>query len=337
MKRSLMLVLVGLSLAFGCSDPQDPSSEFFEDVVEDPQLDAETSPDVSSDADTQAEPDVPSLPEGERITVMTFNVGRYFDTVCDSGRCGGSNFEALPSEAQFNYKTNLLADAIAQIDPDIVFLQEIEKDACLEALNAAFDEPYTLAVMGEQGGQATLDVAMLVRGGERAIILHKDSTPLFRPDGSRTSFSREFLEVRAEIDGVPVIAFVAHFKSKSNDDPGRRLAEAEMARELVLAAAADEPESLIVFGGDLNDTPGSGTLNLIEEDGNLIRVAEELGPDAATVAFDGGQFIDHIYLARDAAGLYVPGSATIEAQRLGSYAESDHAALHATFIYPTEE
>ena len=96
---------------------------------------------------------------------------------------------------------------------------------------------------------------------------------LTRPDGSTTTFSRELLEVHVTKAGRAIIFFAAHFRSKSNDDPGRRLAEAQATRRIVDAVAAANPRALVVLGGDLNDTPGSPPLDALTGNGGLLRAA----------------------------------------------------------------
>lgn len=77
---------------------------------------------------------------------------------------------------------------------------------------------------------------------------HRDLV-LYRPDGSRTSFSRELLEVHTTVEGeARVIFFSAHFRSKSNDDPGRRLAEARATRVILGDVATANPDALVVYG-----------------------------------------------------------------------------------------
>ena len=91
-----------------------------------------------------------------------------------------------------------------------------------------------------------------------------------------TYFEREFLEVHFEFGSSRLIVFNAHFRSKRPpDDPGQRLAEASAAREIILERAASFPDALIVFGGDLNDLPGSAPLNALEDGDLLYRVGED--------------------------------------------------------------
>lgn len=269
------------------------------------------------------------------VRVATFNVRRFFDTVCDTGRCGGSNFEQQPTDEAFDAKADALAKAIAIVAPDIIALEEVETSRALEALRSkltAAGLDYPIARLGETGSPASIDVAILAKGTLEEVRTHADM-PLTRPDGSSTTFTRELLEVRLSLGGRPIVMFAAHFRSKVDDDPGRRLAEARATRAIVTAVGAERPEALVVLGGDLNDVPGSPPLTAIEEDGGLVRVASDRPIDAqATTTFQGtGMAIDHLYVTAAQAARYIPGSATVYREGTRGFATSDHGALAADF------
>lgn len=282
-------------------------------------------------------PPGPTPPEpepGPRVRISTFNVHRFFDTVCDSGDCGEGAFEALPSQAQFDARADELILAIEALDADVILLQEIESQACLDALLSR-SEGRLNGQLGEVGFAGSLDVAVLARVQMLGVQGYRPTLQL--ADGRTSVFSRALLEARFVIEGAPVIVFVAHFRSKVNDDPLRRLAEAEFSAELALLRAAELPEALVVFGGDLNDTPGSPPLDALEERG-LVRVAAELGAGAATFIFQGApQAIDHLMLVPGAGGEYVAGSASVIEPGGAGYASSDHSALLADFQLASPE
>jgi len=269
--------------------------------------------------------------EPPHVRVATFNVHRFFDTVCQSGSCAPGAYEEEPTQAEFDDKANLLAGAIREFGANVVVLQELETQACLDALEARLGDMLPSSVLGETGAAASVDVAVMTSGEILQTVRHHDLV-LTRPDGSTTVFSREFLEVHVELAGQPVVAFAAHFRSKANDDPGRRLAEAQAAHELVVAAAQAQPGALVVFGGDLNDVPGSPPLEALESDGQLLRVASDRPVAAqATYLYNGtGEAIDHLFFAKGGAGSYLAGTAQV--LHLGPV--SDHDPLVADFTLP---
>ncbi|MHB8877649.1 MAG: endonuclease/exonuclease/phosphatase family protein [Myxococcaceae bacterium] len=309
----LALVLLALLAGLGC-DSRGPR------------------PDAGQPAPADA--GVVEVPPGPRIRVATFNVRRFFDSVCQSGLCAPGDYEELPSPSAFEARADQLATGIRALEAQVVVLQEVETQACLDALAARLSDVLPSAVLGETGATASVDVAVLSSAPIGQVVRHRGLV-LTRPDGSTTSFAREFLEVHLTVGGRAVVVFAAHFRSKVNDDAGRRLAEAGAAHDLVAGVAAASPGALVVLGGDLNDFPGSPPIDALASDGKLLRVAGDLPMgEQATYAFNGtGQAIDHLFQATAAAGRYRPGSARAVRGSPG-YAGSDHAALYADFDPP---
>lgn len=284
------------------------------------------------DAGSDAGRDRPDI----RVRIGTFNVRRYFDTICDSGMCASGDFEAAPSEMQFTSRTNQIAGAIRRLDADIVLLQEVEKRSCLDALRAALSPLYSSSAFGETGTDpafATVDVGVLSNLPLLDVVTHRHED-LYRPDGSRTRFSRELLEVHFDAGGgARVIVFVAHFKSKDDDDPGRRLAEAQASYRIIGAATQEHPDALVVFGGDLNDDPPSQPMQALLSSGRLLRAAADLPvADQATVRYRGmGYAYDHLLVDTQSAGAYTPASTRVIRDGSAGLGGSDHAAVVAEF------
>lgn len=280
---------------------------------------------------TAGQPDLPP-PGPEDIVVATFNVHRFFDTVCHSGQCGGKAFEEVYTPAEFAYRADRIATAIDELEAHIVLLQEIETQDCLDALVQRLPD-YQTHFLGETGFAASIDTAILSRLPAIEIRVH-GAAPIPLPGGGTTHFARDLIEAHLDAGGRRVIAFVAHFKSKSDDDPERRLAEATEARKLVDLSVDNYPDALVVMGGDLNDVPGSPPLEAIEAGGGALRIAAELGDDDWTYMFNGqGHAIDHLYLsARSGGGSFVPGTARVmRGAGTNGWGGSDHAALRGTF------
>jgi len=267
------------------------------------------------------------------LRVATLNAHLFFDTTCDSGRCGEGDFEAAPTEAAFARDADVLAEAVRALDADVVLLQEVENQRCLDALHARLGGSYPTAILGETGRPASVDVAVLARDPMVSWRAHR-GVPFERPDGRRGTFSRELLEVHLDHGGRRVVVFAAHFRSKVRDDPAQRHGEGIAAQRIVAARAAELPDALVVLGGDLNDTPGSPALDALEAGGALARVASTV-PEAAqaTYVFRGrAMALDHLFVPRAAMARLVAGSVRVERDGPGEgYAGSDHASLRADF------
>lgn len=274
------------------------------------------------------------ITDAPRARIATFNVRLMFDRNCDSGRCDPGDFEDVPSEQEYDLHLQRTAEAIEAFEPDVVLLQEVENADVLQDLRSRLDPEYTIGVLGETGFSASLDVGVIARGELLRTETYRDTRPLDLPGGGESQFTREFLQLNLQIRGEELIVFSAHFKAKSNDDPGRRLAEAQEAREIIGDVAAQNDGALVVLGGDLNDYPGSDPLDALTSNGGLERAGDEKPNDQMwTFEYRGDlQAIDHLLLAPTAGGAYVESSATVVRDASGSgLADSDHAALFADF------
>ena len=329
-------VLLGFLLLTACSSrAQDQNNPL--DLLNDE--DGQDALELSDASDSQDENEEEIEPP--RLRVATFNVHRFFDTRCDTGSCDGYDYEALPSAASFAAQAQSIADGILELDPDIILLQEIESQACVDALKGRLPG-YQSMILGETYYAASVDVAIFAKYPTLGAHGYRDRV-LIREDGSTTNFAREFLRLdfalsdEAQAEAEPdLIVFVAHFISKASDDPERRLLEAQAAAEIVNQTAADHPQALVVFGGDLNDTPGSDPINAIEEAG-LVRLLAEL-PDAETYTYwynGWGSNLDHLFVAPGHQERYQSGSVEVHTDGpKEGYADSDHAAVSAEFSLP---
>lgn len=272
--------------------------------------------------------------DGPGLRVATFNVARFFNTTCDTGTCGGDAFEPVVDKAAFDKKVASLVQGFQTLDADVLLLEEIEEQSCLDAVVQKLGGQYPTAVVAETGFAASVDVAVLSRLPLIETRTHRqDQLPL--EGGGTTTFTREFFEVRLSRGGVPITVFAAHFRSKRDDDADRRRAEGIGARKIVLAAHAERPDELMVWGGDLNDHPGSPDFDLIFAGGDLVRVvAEDLPyPQDATFQFGGTRSaIDHLIVPKAQAGRHLKGSSKVfRGSGTWGFASSDHAAVRATF------
>lgn len=292
-------------------------------------------PDAATPRDAGPGPDATAPPPLGAVRVTTFNTHLFFDPICQSGACGHDDFEQQPTEAGFAFRADQIAAGLRSLSPTFVLLQEVETRASLDALEARLSDVLPVAVLGESGYAGSVDSAVLARGELLEVRRHAGGA-LTLPDGTVTSFTRPLLEVHVALDRARVILFAAHFKSKNNDDPARRLAEAQATARIVEGTARRFPGALVVVGGDLNDDPGSPPLEALTAGGGLLRVAQEL-PVAGQVTYKGfgGHAYDHLFQGVAAGGRFLPGHARVtcdEAASPGGFAGSDHCALSADFV-----
>ena len=352
--------LLALWMAAGvvsCQDADDPTVRDDAGVHRDGGLDGavdveDTNRDTSDTGDIAADTqdtspdgvtgpnDCPTGAPSRTLQVATVNTRLLFDTTCDTGNCGPGGFENAPSQTEYLQRLEGLATEIADLDADIVLFQEIETRQVLSDLSDELDErtdDYTALAFGERGFDASIDVGILARGELVDTREYRNETTLTRPDGTDTMFVREFLRADLSMGGHPVIAFVAHFKSKANDDPGRRLAEARGARQIIEDVAANHPDALVLLGGDLNDTPGSPPLDALQTTGLTRRAGQDQPLDAIwSYCYMGDrETIDHLLWSGECADHYVDGSARARGDRMcpgdRQFADSDHAAVTAEF------
>lgn len=278
-----------------------------------------------------------AIDDRPRVRVATFNVRRFFDTSCDSGRCEPGDFEEMPSQAAFDARADQLAIAIRALDADVVALQELETRGCLEALQSRLGDVMPHGAFGEVGFAGSVDVAILSRTAFDRVTGHRDAEPLVLADGRTTTFSRELLEIRTRLHDEQLAVLAAHYRSKADDDPLRRLAEAQVSRRIVDELVAAEPETVAILAGDLNDVPGSPPLAaLVDGDAGLVRLADDLPiAEQATYAYGSSrQAIDHLLLARNRRDVRLDRAARVwRGTASFGYAGSDHAALSCDLAF----
>lgn len=270
------------------------------------------------------------------VRVATFNVHLFFDTKCDTGKCTASDFEKQNSPSTFASEVDRIAKAIEKLDADVIALEEIENDVCLDALVdklTADGFGYPVKKLGESGPSGSVDVGIIARGDLVTVKTHKDTPiPRIAPESGNTYFTRELLEMHLKFGQNEMVVFAAHFRSQRDDDPGRRLAEATAARTIITAAAKAKPQAFVLLAGDLNDVPGSDTLKALESGGGLVRLLSDYPTDKqGTFTFQGkAEAIDHLYAGKEQAARYVGGtSIVVRDAAVGGLGGSDHAAVRA--------
>jgi endonuclease/exonuclease/phosphatase family metal-dependent hydrolase len=188
------------------------------------------------------------------VTILNWNVRNLVDDESD-----GFASETIATPAEYNAHRQAVGTVLAALDPDIAVLQEVEGLDVLGELNSLeLGGRYTELALAPGNDPRGVDVALLSRLPVDQVVTHKDDTftvagtagPLYR-------YARDCLELHFTINGRKVVLFGVHYKAKENDDPNKRLAEAQHTRALADAITGADPTTGALILGDFNDTPGS--------------------------------------------------------------------------------
>jgi len=199
---------------------------------------------------------------GAEITLCNWNVQNLFDSYDDPYHNDVDWDGDLQVKAE--EEVTAIAKVLADIDADIVALQEIENRGVLESLvrNHLAESGYAVSLIEGNDGRG-IDVAVLSK-------LPIDSSTSYRHRVFKTSagdeerFSRDILRAVLRLpDGRKLSLYTCHLKSRSGGDASTRKRQAE-ASELRRIVDQDMAEGdLVVVCGDLNDDVASGTPTIV--------------------------------------------------------------------------
>lgn len=205
---------------------------------------------------------VPDTPDAARkhIRFAFWNVENLFDTTDDPKNDGDNDFLPKHGWTVPRYKLKLahLAEVIAQIDPDVMGLVEVENHKVLDDLIE------TAPLAGRGYRVVHLDGAD-ARGIDVALIFR---APLIPADAAQVSTlhpvargTRGILEARLVAEKRVLTILVTHWPSRrgKKDSSDERKEAAQALRKIVLeqqeeAAKAGEDSEILILG-DFNDDP----------------------------------------------------------------------------------
>ncbi len=232
------------------------------------------------------------------LSVMSYNLMTLFDPVDQGGEYQGfSVAKGEWDESLYRLRIKNLASAILAAQPggpDILALQEIENERALRDLADALGGYAQLIKPTDE--ESTLGCALLSRYPALMARSHR-AMPASSPT---SSVPRNLLEARFDVDGRPLLIFVAHWKSKlggAEETEAERRAAAALLRSLARARLDAEPGLAIIAAGDLNENPDE-----YERIGGAyptaLRALEagpgdwlSIGGDALALAEDGAAFV----------------------------------------------
>jgi endonuclease/exonuclease/phosphatase family metal-dependent hydrolase len=200
---------------------------------------------VSAPATNEATP--------RELTLATWNVENLFDAADDPRNKGDDEFTPGSwrtwTPERYSAKLTHLADVIAQMNADILCLQEIENRCVLEnlveALRSEFGVEYEHILHRDSQDHRGIDVAVLSKAAPEKVHWL-----------SPVPEQREVLVAKFPAGDETLTVYVNHWKSRwgsraASDKIRRR--EAEAVRRDVDALLAADPNAKVVVAGDFND------------------------------------------------------------------------------------
>jgi endonuclease/exonuclease/phosphatase family metal-dependent hydrolase len=179
----------------------------------------------------------------ETMKIASYNVENLFDLHYD----GTEYLEYIPgtswqwNRTNYDKKLHNIAQVIADMNADVIALQEVESLQALRDLKKAVKRAGLYYPHHAFAGakNTTVKVALL----SQYPIAYARELPV---SGSRKY--RAILEVKLEIEGHPIYLFVNHWKSKSGPE-SRRIVSAKALKKRLDALGHDKP---ILMLGDFN-------------------------------------------------------------------------------------
>ncbi|WP_437318690.1 endonuclease/exonuclease/phosphatase family protein [Sorangium sp. So ce385] len=272
-------------------------------------------------------------PDATPLSIVTWNTKDFFNDKDDTA----GDAEIVLSAAEYREKREAIAAVLAALDPDVAVLQEVEHLSVLQDLNRIeLGGAYPHAALVEAYDPRGIDVGALSKIPFDKVVSHRDDRFTLRgTSGPVYTFTRDCLELHLSRGGRKVILLGVHFKAKAApDDPDRRLAEAQRARAIADALAAEHPTAAIAVLGDFNDVPGSPPVQAVAGAGpGAFEDAAAAAPPADQWTYDfRGQLelIDHqmvhplLWRMLDPRSIRIPHGPSIEGA-------SDHAPIFSGY------
>ena len=260
------------------------------------------------------------------VTILNWNLHKLVDDETD-----GYPAEQVVTTAVWDAHRQAVGKVIAAVDPDIAILQEVEgMDVLQELDDQELGGRYTVLELAPGNDPSGIAVAMLSRIPVDEVLTHKDdSFTVVGTPAPSYQYTRDCLELHFTINGRKVGLFGVHYKAKVQDDPDKRLAEAQHTRALADAYTHANADSGALILGDFNDTPGSLAVNwTIGNAPNQYTDAPGGIAGAWSMVYNGVQeLVDH----QMSSPVLAPMLDTSSVQILHS-TDVDHASDHAPVI-----
>lgn len=199
------------------------------------------------------EADAPAPALSNRIRIATYNLEHFTD---------GRNDEPERTPAVFMAHARGAAEIIAEADPDVLVLQEVENARTLEFLNAQFAAPYPYVYVSKlrqsSGANERLNLALLARRPPRNVRQLGFASLGGKGRPARGALAAEF-ELGAD---QRLLVYNVHLKSNYGEAPKnqaqRAIALHHVAADAVAETFQNDPVSTaVLILGDTNVDPDS--------------------------------------------------------------------------------
>ncbi|MRG91440.1 endonuclease/exonuclease/phosphatase family protein [Polyangium spumosum] len=266
------------------------------------------------------------------LRVVNWNVRNYLNDKNDSA----APDEVIRTTTQYTKHRQAIGAVLSAIDADVVVLQEVENEAALSDLvQSELGGKYPGIGIVDGNDPRGVDIGILSKIPLDQVVSHKDEQfPLNGTVGPTYRFSRDCPEYHLTYNGRKVVLLGVHFKAKEDDNPNKRLAEAQRTRAIANALVKEDASRAVLVLGDFNDTPGSPPyLAILGEGEGVYTNAPDFVPvnDRWSYDYQGTlELVDHQMSHPFMAGMLDQTSASI---RHGDDvdAATDHAPVIATY------
>jgi endonuclease/exonuclease/phosphatase family metal-dependent hydrolase len=287
-----------------------------------------------------------------QITVATFNVENLDPKKEDVSKVDGKTARNVDDDVKSGKFTDLANQIVTNLNaPDIIALQEVQDSDGAE-LSSVIDADLTAKTLissiqavggpsyqyqdispknGQDGGQPGGNIRVGFLFNPQRVKLQK----LERfADDPAFSESRKPLVGEFTFNNIPITLINNHFASKNGGaaSDAKRIDQAKIVNEFVVARLTTDPNVNIVVLGDLNDTPNSRPIKALEGK-ELENLVDRIPPaDRFSYVFRGKkEQIDQILITPN---LFSNGNPEIDAVHINAgipSSASDHDPVIARF------
>ncbi len=251
-------------------------------------------------------------PPPSQITVATWNLEWFFDEYTGDSYSELAREQAAPSRAEWEWKRNGVAEAIAQMQPTILALQEVENQRVLfyltTRLRQAHNLEYRIAIIDGTDYYTEQDVAILYRSG-LVEYARREQTAEMRASKTYYDLQKHLLarfQWGTGADQQSLTILTAHFRAMPNAAAIRQR-QAKLARHWI-GELLSRGENVIVLGDFNTDeafsatTPGSemGILHGLDTDDegdDLLDLHSYLAPEQQDTHLLPGKQFDRILVS----------------------------------------